>query len=254
MSIFYPHEEAQLYHHGILGMKWGIRRFQPYSSGYHGKGKFVGKKAEDYKADKKIQKQLTTAAYSAGKFRAASERDVERLSKRRGLIPSFHQSRLDGTKDESRFWNREYEKATKQLEDHVSKMNKKYGKENVKQIEYTTVKGGGKQKQKIVAEPYRKTKNVLKVLGATGAAVALSASRSKNLSNMIDAAKTLYSKGNKRSAAKVAAGVLGSAALGGYYLNKRFSNYQRQHYKQGELRDYLTQQYRARERQRKTSK
>ena len=33
-----------LYHHGIMGMHWGIRRFQPYPSDYNGDGKFVGKK------------------------------------------------------------------------------------------------------------------------------------------------------------------------------------------------------------------
>lgn len=34
----------ELCHHGILGQKWGIRRFQPYPKGYHGDGKFTGKK------------------------------------------------------------------------------------------------------------------------------------------------------------------------------------------------------------------
>lgn len=51
----------ELYHHGILGMKWGVRRYQPYPKGKH--GKFLGQDRDD---DIVIKKGATATRLQTG--------------------------------------------------------------------------------------------------------------------------------------------------------------------------------------------
>lgn len=46
--------DNNLQHHGVLGMKWGIRRYQPYPKGEGKKGTFLGKKKKHTRKKEKI--------------------------------------------------------------------------------------------------------------------------------------------------------------------------------------------------------
>lgn len=85
-----------LAHHGILGMHWGIRRYQPYPGDYHGDGKFIGKRKKPrwertyeksgYDANsRKTARQATKRLNDLDQARAETERNYS-IAKSKGQI------------------------------------------------------------------------------------------------------------------------------------------------------------------------
>lgn len=83
----YYHSSDALYHHGILGQKWGIRRFQNSDGSYTEAGKkrrIEESYSEDYKKyeslKKKSPKEMSNNELKEFNKRAQLEQDYRRLN------------------------------------------------------------------------------------------------------------------------------------------------------------------------------
>lgn len=71
-------------HHGIKGMHWGIRRYQPYPRGSKGKGREVGEAAKRSSAKPKMSEEEAKAVYEKSKIKALKSGSAADILKFKG--------------------------------------------------------------------------------------------------------------------------------------------------------------------------
>ena len=76
-------DDNELYHHGILGMKWGIRRFQKKDGSLTTSGrKRYSNSSEDYNTTQNLKKK---------KLNEMSNAELRKLNERQQLERTYHQ-------------------------------------------------------------------------------------------------------------------------------------------------------------------
>ena len=142
----------ELYHHGVKGMRWGVRRYQNKD----GSLTLAGKKREykkSLKMDKKIRRNLELDAYDSAHFADEYAKKLKSYSKKyeKAMAKDPTKSnpktqRIENTKSlldlNAKSWNRYNSNNVRRLKDHVDNMITKYSDTKIKDINVKTKKNG----------------------------------------------------------------------------------------------------------------
>lgn len=120
----------ELCHYGVMGQKWGIRRFQPYPKGYSGGGKEIGK------AKRKRHDVISEATLAAISRKKAAKNYGKAVSRNIADPTEYHKTEVNRAKEEFKYWNNKYKSLEKRAKRTVSELQDKYGKEAIADIPY----------------------------------------------------------------------------------------------------------------------
>ena len=142
----------ELYHHGIKGMKWGVRRFQNADGSLTDAGKKKEYK-KSLKTDKKIRRDLELKTYDSARFANAYSKKTKSYSKKYEKAISKDPTktnqktqRIENTKNlldlNAKSWNTYNSKNVQRLRKQVDFMISKYSDTKIKDVDTKLMKNG----------------------------------------------------------------------------------------------------------------